>query len=468
MELEKKCGEYIILGTLGKGGFSKVKLAEKDGQYVAIKIFKKDKDTAQNIMTLANEVNILKLILHPNIIKLIDFSDALPYRKRNGQIVNRICIILEYAQGGEFFDYIKNFGCLSEEITRFYFKQLLVSMIFMANKGICHRDLKLENLLLDQNFNLKVADFGLAAFLHPQNSVIGTKCMYCENLEYAAPESLQNIPYDGTKADIYSAGMILHILVTGSPPNNEAVFKQKLKQYLLKRNENLNRNQILQRDQQIQEDQIILENQTISEDLINLICGMLVLNPNNRFSLDQCMQQPWTNGPMATEQQIQKELQRRYPKTQGEKTDFFMKRQAQRIKDEFRSSDESKVQECYSQIIEQYQLNFQERVLTKGRELGFPNEILIYHNPKVVFCFLLKECSRFSSKVSSVHNKKYYIDFQTEDEIDETIKFSVQILDCDNEMIKLNIYKISGDYLGFKEIVNRIEQSINNIGQVNI
>jgi serine/threonine protein kinase len=99
---------------------------------------------------------------HPNIIKMITSGEG-DLVKPNGQIKKVMYIALELARGGELFDYIAQTGHLSMEATRFYFKQLIDALSFIHTNGYVHRDLKLENLLLDENFNLKVADFGFSA-----------------------------------------------------------------------------------------------------------------------------------------------------------------------------------------------------------------------------------------------------------------------------------------------------------------
>ncbi|CAD8114527.1 unnamed protein product [Paramecium primaurelia] len=446
-EKHSKCGEYVIIEKLGHGYHAKVKLAEKDGKKVAIKLFKTQHNTAKNIKALVNEIKILKQLNHPNVINLIQFSDALPYKKKNGTIIPRVCIILELAQKGELFQYVASSGRFAPEITRYYFKQLLSAMIYMTSKGICHRDLKLENILLDENFNLKVADFGFAKVMETpkQKTNLGTP-------GYTAPEITQNGEYNGTQADIFSAGVILFILHAGSPPFSIASETDPIFKLIIhnKRDEfwychTKNRSDIF------------------PQDFKNLIDGMLAPNPDERFTLDQCLQHPWTNGAVATPEQIKIEFKKRYARIQAESQASQMKLKAQKQNilrkpiGKFRSIIGETEQEDFTETIEKQKLNLENRFLNKGQVTGLPNEILLYLDPNFILCYLLKYCTKFNSKVKKIHTTKYKINFVTNEEIDETIEYSIEFLDCENELIKVNITKNSGDYFQFNQIYNRIK-----------
>lgn len=208
-------GPYIIGSTLGEGEFGKVKLGwtrSKDKNeipnQVAIKLIRRDniKDNPDKEMKIYREINALKHLNHPNIIKLEEILQNSKY----------IGIVLEYASGGEFYRYIQRKRRLKEVDACRLFAQLISGVNYMHYKGLVHRDLKLENLLLDKNENLVITDFGFVNEFSPQNQLMKTSCgSPC----YAAPELVVSThPYEGTKADTWSCGIILFAMLAGYLP----------------------------------------------------------------------------------------------------------------------------------------------------------------------------------------------------------------------------------------------------------
>jgi MAP/microtubule affinity-regulating kinase len=162
-------GKYAMLSTLGEGNTSKVYLAqtiEEPKQYVAIKILKeeflaRDEDSRKAVV---NEVVILQRLKHPNIIKILEFGDQGWVLKPSGrQLTGMVYIVLELVQGGLLFDVCQLVGGLGEDGGRYFFKQMLNSIEYMHSMNVSHRDLKLENILVDTDLTIKIADFGYAS-----------------------------------------------------------------------------------------------------------------------------------------------------------------------------------------------------------------------------------------------------------------------------------------------------------------
>lgn len=155
---EVRFGDYVLGSTLGQGEFGKVKLGwRKDGkqpEQVAIKLIRKDTvpPKSSRETKVFREINALKLLTHPNIVRLEEVIQNDKY----------IGIVLEYASGGELFDYILNHRYLKDNIACRLFAQLISGVHYLHSKGIVHRDLKLENLLLDKHKNIIITDFGFA------------------------------------------------------------------------------------------------------------------------------------------------------------------------------------------------------------------------------------------------------------------------------------------------------------------
>ncbi|GAA5916903.1 hypothetical protein JCM6882_000599 [Rhodosporidiobolus microsporus] len=207
-------GPYILLQTLGEGEFGKVKLgvhSERWGEDVAIKLIKRGNvDTAQRGEKVRREIEVLKMVRHPNIVRLYDVIETEKY----------IGIVLEYASGGELFDHILAHRYLKERDASRLFAQLISGVSYLHAKGVVHRDLKLENLLLDRNRNVIITDFGFANRFNDAN--VDLMATSCGSPCYAAPELVvQDGRYVGTAVDVWSCGVILYAMLAGYLPYDD-------------------------------------------------------------------------------------------------------------------------------------------------------------------------------------------------------------------------------------------------------
>lgn len=216
----KKVGKYELFRTLGEGTFGKVKYAvnTETTEPVAIKVLDKEKIQKQNMgPQIKKEISIMKIVRHKYVVGM---KEVLASR-------TKIFIVLELVTGGELFDKIVNEGKFTEEMARFYCKQLVEGVEYCHNLGVCHRDLKPENLLLDEQGNLKISDFGLSALYVGDSDGDGatrTELLHttCGTPNYVAPEVLADKGYEGKKADVWSIGVILYVLLAGFLPFDES------------------------------------------------------------------------------------------------------------------------------------------------------------------------------------------------------------------------------------------------------
>ncbi|KAL7606410.1 hypothetical protein Lser_V15G17636 [Lactuca serriola] len=202
-------GKYEMGRLLGQGTFAKVYYAKDlfTSESVAIKVIKKDQVRKEGLMEqITREISIMRLVRHPNVVELKEVMAT----KR------KIFFVMEYVTGGELFAKVLK-GKLKEDVARKYFQQLISAVDFCHSRGVSHRDLKPENLLLDENGDLKVTDFGLSA-LPEQLTNDGLLHTQCGTPAYVAPEVLRRKGYDGAKADIWSCGVILYVLLAGFLP----------------------------------------------------------------------------------------------------------------------------------------------------------------------------------------------------------------------------------------------------------
>ncbi|KAK4002071.1 hypothetical protein OUZ56_003927 [Daphnia magna] len=259
---EPHIGKYRLLKTIGKGNFAKVKLAKHipTGKEVAIKIIDKTQLNQGSLQKLFREVRIMKILDHPNIVKLFQVIET----------EKTLYLVMEYASGGEVFDYLVLHGRMKEKEARAKFRQIVSAVQYCHQKRIIHRDLKAENLLLDSEMNIKIADFGFSNEFTP-GSKLDT---FCGSPPYAAPELFQGKKYDGPEVDVWSLGVILYTLVSGSLPFDGSTLREL-------------RERVLRGKYRIPF--------YMSTDCENLLKKFLVLNPTKRASLEAIMKDKWMN-----------------------------------------------------------------------------------------------------------------------------------------------------------------------------
>ncbi|XP_042863702.1 serine/threonine-protein kinase MARK2-like isoform X20 [Penaeus japonicus] len=258
----EEIGKYRLLKTIGKGNFAKVKLAKHipTGKEVAIKIIDKTQLNPGSLQKLFREVRIMKILDHPNIVKLFQVIET----------ERTLYLVMEYASGGEVFDYLVFHGRMKEKEARAKFRQIVSAVQYCHQKKIIHRDLKAENLLLDSEMVIKIADFGFSNEFTPGNKLD----TFCGSPPYAAPELFQGKKYDGPEVDVWSLGVILYTLVSGSLPFDGSNLKEL-------------RERVLRGKYRIPF--------YMSTDCENLLKKFLVLNPARRASLETIMKDRWMN-----------------------------------------------------------------------------------------------------------------------------------------------------------------------------
>lgn len=227
-------GHWQLGKTIGKGGCSRVRAVRHKytRQYGAVKIIARSTAESTRAQSLANlietsknnaspnhtgfkpipyglerEIAVMKLLEHENIVRLYDVWEN----------SNELYLIMEYVEGGELFHYVKHRKGLPEDETIIIFRQIIAALLYCHRMHICHRDLKPENILLDPaKLSVKLIDFGMAA-LQANGKMLTTPC---GSPHYAAPEVVSARPYDGKQADVWSCGVILYVMLTGTTPYN--------------------------------------------------------------------------------------------------------------------------------------------------------------------------------------------------------------------------------------------------------
>uniref|UniRef100_A0A8C6YSJ5 non-specific serine/threonine protein kinase n=1 Tax=Nothoprocta perdicaria TaxID=30464 RepID=A0A8C6YSJ5_NOTPE len=225
---------------------------------VAIKIIDKSQLDAVNLEKIYREVQIMKMLDHPHIIKLYQVMET----------KSMLYLVTEFAKNGEIFDYLASHGRLSESEARRKFWQILSAVEYCHGRKIVHRDLKAENLLLDNNMNIKIADFGFGNF-YKSGEPLTT---WCGSPPYAAPEVFEGQQYEGPQLDIWSMGVVLYVLVCGALPFDGPTLP-------------ILRQRVLEGRFRIP--------YFMSEECEHLIRRMLVLDPSKRLTIAQIKEHKW-------------------------------------------------------------------------------------------------------------------------------------------------------------------------------
>ncbi|XP_011496992.1 PREDICTED: serine/threonine-protein kinase SIK2-like [Ceratosolen solmsi marchali] len=258
-----RVGFYDIESTIGKGNFAVVKLARHriTKTEVAIKIIDKSQLDSTNLEKVYREVEIMKQLEHPHIIKLYQVMET----------KNMLYMVCEYASRGEIFDYIARYGRMSEPRARSTFAQILSAVEYCHITGITHRDLKAENLLLDAQMCVKIADFGFSNRFTPGERL----STWCGSPPYAAPEVFRGKHYAGPEIDVWSLGVVLYVLVCGALPFDGSTLQSL-------------RDRVLSGRFRIP--------YFMTTDCENIIRKMLVLEPSKRYTISQIKKHRWMAG----------------------------------------------------------------------------------------------------------------------------------------------------------------------------
>ena len=263
MEDKNEISNYKYIKTIGEGTFGKVKLAVHTltGEKVAIKILRKKLIKGKNEYNrIEREIKYLKLFNHPNIIQIYEVIES----------SSSFYIVMEYAPGGELFNYIVEKEKLPENESSFYFYQIIQGIKEIHQKKICHRDVKPENLLFTKNKILKIIDFGLSSEYDDYLSTpCGSPC-------YASPEMIKGKKYNGLSIDLWACGIILFAMLCGYLP-----FDDK------------NNNELFRKIVECKIDYPEKDEVELSETSLDLINKILTPNPKERIGIEEILEHPF-------------------------------------------------------------------------------------------------------------------------------------------------------------------------------
>ena len=242
------------------------------------------------VKSVKNEARLMKLVNSENVIKVYEFQPKVTFWVKDKTPRNVSYISLKLAENGDLIEIMEQYGILGERIAKYYFWKLIDTLELMHSKGICHLDIKPENILFDEDYNLKLCDFGYSLNSIMVGSKKGTS-------GYAAPEIYEKEIYSGPMTDVFSAGVVLFIMVVGHPPFS-LPFKSDIRYKYFHKN-NLTKFWDLTWNNKGQ------ATKQFSDDFKELINAILVPDPQTRLCLSEIKMHSWWKKDVPTLEEVQ-------------------------------------------------------------------------------------------------------------------------------------------------------------------
>uniref|UniRef100_A0A8C8EC72 non-specific serine/threonine protein kinase n=1 Tax=Otus sunia TaxID=257818 RepID=A0A8C8EC72_9STRI len=260
---------YRLSNTLGEGSYGKVKSAYCDQLKcnVAIKIIDKRKAPQEFLERfLPREIQALRRLHHPSIIKTYEIFET---------SAGKVYIVMELGEKGDLLDYIKITGAMEEDIAHIKFQQLASAIKYCHDSDLAHRDLKCENILLDEDLNIKLSDFGFSKSLsRDEDGRTILSQTFCGSAAYTAPEVLEGVPYDPKISDIWSLGVILYTIVYALMPFDDSNVRKMIS---------------IQKQHRIP----FPNSKYLSAECKDLIYHLLQPNASQRLCIDEVLKHSW-------------------------------------------------------------------------------------------------------------------------------------------------------------------------------
>ena len=250
-------------------------------EIAAAKIFSQGAETKNALAE--REASLHRTLKHENIIEFKDFQKNLTIEDAEGNQEQVTAMLLEYAAKGDLFDLIENFNSMPLFLARSFAKQVVEAIAYLHERGIAHRDIKLENFLLDAKYRVKLADFGLSC--HTDKDELLTEAN--GTLQYQAPEQHAKKPYNGFQVDVFSLGVVIFLLVAGRMPFLKADSEDEYYKDFVTGD--------VEKFWEKQEELVDYpsEKAFFQKDFRDLMNGMLCYKPEDRFTIKDVVSHPW-------------------------------------------------------------------------------------------------------------------------------------------------------------------------------
>lgn len=351
----------------------------------------------------------MKHIKHPNVVKLIEVLSS----------HSKIYLVLELVTGGELLNKVKEKSSLSEEEARFYFQQIISAVAFCEKQHIAHRDLKLENVLLDSDGRVKISDFGLSGLFKFDSTSISLMHTTCGTVNYLAPEVFGNQGYDGHLADIWSCGVILYSLLTGRLPFEDDSISRLIERIVSGKYETI---------------------PNISPQCTDFLEKILVTDPRMRISFNNIKKHPW--------------FVVNYIEPEGEFTDI----QSPCIEKDLLSEDMPRVMNAFELI--NYSGGMIINKLFESEPTNFASHFLSKENPEIIMQRILLAMGSINCREKSRESRFCVI---YESKTAPILALKCELLELLPELYIAIFSRIVGQLQQYRRVVNNILGNLEDI-----
>jgi serine/threonine protein kinase len=438
------CGPYNLYSEIGRGAWGSVFLAEntENGRIYAIKVIDPNYEASALDIGLISEADLLKKMSHPNIAKLEEYNEGAEIvDNRTGDSGIRFVMAMELWEGGDLFNYISEVGRFEEHFARYFFHQLWEALSHMQQNGIYHRDLKIENLMLDADFNLKLIDFGFGTIKSKCQTILGTP-------EYMAPEITEKSQdgYWAPAVDMFSLGVILFIMVWAKQPFSKASAIDYFYKHISNNRPDLFWSEHAN-DANIEE---------LSCEVIDLITSLLSKDPVHRLTLSEVISHPWYQEKVPAHILVHEECSRRKEKINGDNVQTDFESEVYTVDPNVFSNNS--VSRGFGSKKETDSIIIDRKVQQYHEKCGILTQFFSTTDIKILFDHLAKFVSHKTSEYS-FNKEDYSSTFSFVDDSSNAVQVNVKILKVsEEEKYCVQAIKLDGNNFAFHKVYRQLRE----------
>jgi serine/threonine protein kinase len=277
--------KYALIKQIGEGGFGGIFLASnvQEKKYCAIKL-----NRMEETEEIESEIQLINTFDHPNVLSISDYSikKGVLQHSNDGVVSETVSyMVMPFAAYGDLATYLRGDSYFEEDIAAYWFQQMFYGLKHIHEKGYVHLDIKPDNILISKEMQIKVADFGLSQPLKGEDEKGTFNKRRCGTKTFWSPEIALGFEYNGAQADYYALAIILFIMIFGCRPFREIKMDDPLFMKLLKEPLGFWMAHPITKNR--------IKNRSVSEEVVDLLARMLVVNPEERITKDEIAQHPW-------------------------------------------------------------------------------------------------------------------------------------------------------------------------------